>query len=110
MRELLTRPSPPTAVIAFNDRCATGALDYAARTGLRVPQDVSIMGYDDSRLARIPDVQMTTVSQDARELARAAVDLALEQLQGQPPREIVVQPRLVVRETTQRLGSARPQV
>jgi LacI family transcriptional regulator len=103
-RELLTRPTPPTAVIAFNDRCATGALDYAARTGLRIPEDLSIMGYDDSRLARIPHVQMTTVSQDARELARAAVDLALEQLKGESPREIVVQPRLVVRETTQPLG------
>ncbi len=104
MAELLSRPLPPTAVIAFNDRCATGAMAFAARTGLRVPQDLSIMGYDDSRLARIPHVQMTTVSQDARELARAAVDLALEQIQGRPPREIIVQPRLVVRETTQRLG------
>lgn len=104
MSELLSRPLPPTAVIAFNDRCATGAMAFAARTGHRVPQDLSIMGYDDSRLARIPHVQMTTVSQDAHELARAAVDLALEQIHGQPPREIVVQPRLVVRETTQRLG------
>ncbi|MFZ1284219.1 MAG: LacI family DNA-binding transcriptional regulator [Propionicimonas sp.] len=104
MSELLTRPVPPTAVIAFNDRCATGALDVAARTGLRVPANLSIMGYDDSRLARVPHVQMTTVSQDARELARAAVDLALEQIHGQAPREIIVQPRLVVRETTQRPG------
>lgn len=54
----------------------------------------------DSRLARIPHVQMTTISQDAHELARAAVDLALEQIRGEPPREIVVQPRLVARETT----------
>ena len=104
MAELLTRPVPPTAVIAFNDRCATGALDVAARTGIRVPQDLSIMGYDDSRLARIPHVQMTTVSQDARELAREAVELAIEQIHGQPAREIVVQPRLVPRQTTQRLG------
>lgn len=101
MSELLSRPLPPTAVIAFNDRCATGALNAATRTGLRVPQDLSIMGYDDSRLARIPHVQMTTVSQDAHQLARAAVELAIEQIEGQPPREIVVQPRLVVRETTQ---------
>lgn len=104
LTELLTRPKPPTAVIAFNDRCATGALDSAARTGLRVPTDISIMGYDDSRLARVPHVQMTTVSQDARELARAAVDLAIEQLEGSAPREIVVEPRLVVRETTHRLA------
>jgi len=101
MQELLSRPHPPTAVIAFNDRCATGAMAFAARTGMRVPTDLSIMGYDDSRLARIPHVQMTTVSQDAHELARAAVDLALEQLGGRPPREIIVEPRLVARQTTQ---------
>ena len=104
MSELLNHAAPPTAVIAFNDRCAAGALDVAVRTGLRVPKDLSIMGYDDSRLARSPRAQLTTISQDTRELARAAVELALEQLEDKPPREIIVQPRLVVRETTERLG------
>jgi LacI family transcriptional regulator len=100
MGELLGRPEPPTAVIAFNDRCATGVLDLAARRGLSIPARLSVMGYDDSRLARVPHVQMSTVSQDAGELAQEAVVLALEQIAGQPPREIVVTPRLVVRETT----------
>lgn len=104
MEELLSRDTPPTAVIGFNDRCAAGALDYAVRTGLRVPNDVSIMGYDDSRLSRRTHVQMTTISQDTQEQARAAVDLAIEQIHGQPPREVVVHPRLVVRETTRQLG------
>lgn len=101
MSELLTRPTPPTAVIAFNDRCAAGVLDVSLRKGVRVPEDLSIMGYDDSRLARSSRVQMTTISQDTQEQAHEAVALAIEQMQGLPPREVVVQPRLVVRETTQ---------
>ncbi len=109
MGELLTRPVRPTAVIGFNDRCSVGVLDAAVRVGLEVPDDVSIMGYDDSRLSRRTHVQMTTISQDTQEQARQAVELAIEQISGQPPREIVVQPRLVVRETTQRpAGRPKP--
>lgn len=104
MSELLNRPVRSTAVIGFNDRCAVGVLDAAVRMDLDVPKDISIMGYDDSRLSRRTHVQMTTISQDTQEQARRAVELAIEQIQGQPPREIVVQPRLVVRETTQRPG------
>lgn len=100
LTSLLSRPIRPTAVVAFNDRCATGALDVAVKAGVDIPGDLSLMGYDDSRLARLPHVQMTVVSQDAPELARAAVTLALEQVNGLPPREIVVKPRLVIRETT----------
>ena len=65
-------------MIAFNDRCATGVVDTLVHRGRRVPGDVSVVGYDDSRLAEAPHVQMTTVSQDATALAEAAVDQALE--------------------------------
>lgn len=100
MAELLARPEAPTAVCAFNDRCAAGALDYAARVGLRVPADVSVMGYDDSQLSRRTHVQLTTVSQDTASLAEQAVALAIERLDGRPAREVVVEPHLVVRGTT----------
>ncbi len=103
--DLLDRPVPPTAVIAFNDRCATGVMDMAVRRGYRVPDDLSVMGYDDSRLARIPQVQMTTVSQNAQQLGSAAVDVALEQIAGAAPRHVVVAPQLVVRESTGKFRS-----
>ena len=77
MTALLARPTPPSAVIAFNDRCATGVVDTLVHRGRRVPGDVSVVGYDDSRLAEAPHVQMTTVSQDATALAGAAVVQAL---------------------------------
>ncbi|MEV0602359.1 LacI family DNA-binding transcriptional regulator [Streptomyces sp. NPDC050315] len=100
MRYLLDRPSPPTAVIAFNDRCATGVLDVLARHGRDVPGDISVVGYDDSRLAKIPHVQMTTVSQNPEQLAKTAVAAALDLAAGRSPQEIVLTPRLVERATT----------
>lgn len=102
MEELLGRPVRPTAVIGFNDRCAAGALDYAVRAGLRVPDDMSIMGYDDSRLSRRTHVQMSTISQDTQAQAREAIALAIEQISGKSPREVIVQPQLMARETTRR--------
>jgi DNA-binding LacI/PurR family transcriptional regulator len=100
MRELLSRAAPPTAVVAFNDRCATGVLDALVRRGRRVPADISVVGYDDSRLARAAHVQMTTISQDAPQLARAAVEAALRLGAGAEPTQIVLTPRLVTRATT----------
>ena len=100
MGTLLARAIPPTAVIAFNDRCATGVVDTLVHRGHRVPGDVSVVGYDDSRLAEAPHVQMTTVSQDATALAAAAVDEAVRLAGGGAPTETVLTPRLVVRATT----------
>jgi len=100
MRELLGRALPPTAVVAFNDRCATGVLDALVRHGRRVPDDISVVGYDDSRLAKASHVRMTTISQDAPQLARAAVDGALRLGAGAEPEEVVLVPRLVVRTTS----------
>jgi DNA-binding LacI/PurR family transcriptional regulator len=95
-------PGRPTAVVASNDRSAVGLLDALARRGLRVPGVMSVVGYDDSMLARLAHVDLTTVSQDAREQAEQAVALAAERLERgrTTPREVVLTPHLVVRSTT----------
>ncbi|MGW1624897.1 LacI family DNA-binding transcriptional regulator [Streptomyces sp. NPDC002172] len=101
MRYLLDRRvPPPTAVIAFNDRTATGVLNVLAHRGRNVPGEISVVGYDDSRLAKMPHVQMTTVSQDAAGMADAAVTAALDLIKGGTPQETVLTPRLVERATT----------
>ncbi|TQM06365.1 LacI family DNA-binding transcriptional regulator [Pseudonocardia kunmingensis] len=101
-RELLAGPELPTAVFAANDRCAIGLLDVFLRAGVRVPQDVSVVGYDDGELARLAHVDLTTVSQEAPEQAGRAVAAAVERLDGgrTEPVEVVLTPRLVVRGTT----------
>jgi DNA-binding LacI/PurR family transcriptional regulator len=101
-RTLASGPDRPTAVVASNDRCAVGLMDAFARTGIDVPRDISIVGYDDSSLARLVHIDLTTVNQDAAAQARHAVAAAVERLdEGRTQRrEVVLQPRLVIRSST----------
>jgi DNA-binding LacI/PurR family transcriptional regulator len=94
--------APPTAVVAFNDRCALGVLDRLRRDGIRVPEQVSVVGYDDSPLARLGTVDLTTVSQSSQAMAEAAVAAAVERLEGTRTEhvDVVLEPHLVVRGTT----------
>jgi DNA-binding LacI/PurR family transcriptional regulator len=99
-RELLDRP--PAAVTVFNDRCATGVLDVLYRAGLDVPGDISVVGYDDSSLARLAHVDLTTVAQDTTAMTTLAVGRAIDRIDGAAVRhrEVGVPPHLVVRGTT----------
>jgi len=98
----LSDPRAPTAVTVFNDRCATGVLDVLRGAGVAVPRDMSVVGFDDSRLARLSHVDLTTIAQDATRMTELAVARAVARLDGTVvgEREQVVPPRLVVRGTT----------
>ncbi len=100
--ELSDDPRTPTAVTVFNDRCATGVLDVLRGAGVAVPGDMSVVGFDDSRLARLSHVDLTTIAQDAATMTELAVARAVARLDGTAvgEREQVVPPRLVVRGTT----------
>lgn len=101
-RALLAEAARPSAVLAFNDRCATGVLDTLLRAGVPVPDEISVVGFDDTRLARLAHIDLTTVAQDIPRLAELAVGRAIARLEGEETsdRENVVAPRLVVRGTT----------
>jgi len=94
--------SASTAVLTSNDRAALGLMDVLIRSGVRVPQDVSVVGYDDSSLAQLAHVDLTSVNQDAQQQAEGAVQAAMERVEGQraQARELVLEPRLVVRGTS----------
>ena len=100
-RALLDGPLP-TALTVFNDRCALGVLDVLRRAGRTVPGEISVVGYDDSRIARLSSVDLTSVAQDVEQLTTLAVGRALARLDSTPVdrRELVVPPRLVVRSST----------
>ena len=93
---------PPTAVIAFNDRLALGLLDQLRRMGLDVPGRLSVVGYDDSPLARLGAIDLTSVSQDPETMAEATVRLAVDRLEGSHGSiaAVVLDPHLAVRGTT----------
>ena len=101
-RSLAASAHWPTAVMASNDRLAVGLMDALLRAGVDVPGQVSVVGYDDSSLARLAHIDLTSVNQDAPAQARNAVLAAVTRLdEGRTMRtEIVLVPHLVVRGTT----------
>jgi DNA-binding LacI/PurR family transcriptional regulator len=100
--EALPPDAGVTALVAFNDRTAIGVLDRLERSGVRVPEAMSLTGFDDSPLARHARIDLTSVAQGYLDQARVAVRLALERLEDgrTERREIVVPTRLVVRGST----------
>jgi LacI family transcriptional regulator len=100
--QLLQRNPRPTAIFACNDLMAIGAIRAASQLGLRVPQDVSILGFDEIELASYTTPPLTSVSQPKEEIGQLAVALILERIQDHTllPRRKVLSPRLVIREST----------
>lgn len=101
-QELLRKRPLPTAVFAANDLCAIGALNAFEEAGLSIPTDISLIGYDNTSLAALRHVSLTSIHQPSAEMGRMAVDRLFERIdQGRTdPRHEVVSPSLVVRNTT----------
>jgi LacI family repressor for deo operon, udp, cdd, tsx, nupC, and nupG len=83
LEQLLALPQPPTAVFCHSDIMALGALSLAKRRGLKVPEDLSIIGFDNISLSEFCDPPLTTVSQPRFDIGREAMLLLLDQLSGQ---------------------------
>ena len=101
-RLLANRAAPPGALVCGNDLIALGAIDALFDHGLSVPDDVSVVGYDDIWFASSRLVQLTTVRQPRDEIGRVAVSLALERLRDSAigAREVILPHEFVVRRTT----------
>jgi LacI family transcriptional regulator len=99
---LLGLDEPPTAIFASNDNMAIGAMRAAAERGIRVPEDLSVVGFDDSELARVVTPALTTVRQPLEEMGRMAVSLLTRLIDGQSVETLRVElaTRLVVRHST----------
>lgn len=91
------RRAPFDALVAANDCMAAGAMAELTRRGLQVPRDVAVVGFDDIEDARFANPPISTVRQPWRALARAAVDVLLEQSAGQPASDRVVSAEFVAR-------------
>ncbi|MGV8927391.1 MAG: DNA-binding transcriptional regulator CytR [Ewingella sp.] len=82
LAELMSQPVPPTALFCHNDVMAIGAMYQAKKMGLHIPQDLSVVGFDDIKLSQYFDPPLTTVAQPRFQLGRQAMLLLLEQLYG----------------------------
>lgn len=101
-RALLGLPEPPTAIFAFNDAMAIGVIEAIHGAGLRVPEDISVVGFDDAGDAAVVTPHLTTVRQPLAEMGRMAVSLLLRLLDDKRVEALRVElaTRLVVRDST----------
>ncbi len=109
MARLLAGARPVDAVFCYTDELALGALRTLAEAGLRVPEDVAVVGFDDIEDGRWSVPSLTTVSPDKEQLARLALDCLADRIAepGAPGRDLVAEHRLVVRESST-TGLVRP--
>ena len=100
--QLLALPEPPTAIFCFNDNMAVGAMQTARGRGVAIPEDLSIVGFDDLEEAEIVTPALTTIRQPLAEMGRIAVSLLMRLLDNQRLEALHVElgTRLVVRDST----------
>jgi DNA-binding LacI/PurR family transcriptional regulator len=113
--QLLAHHRSFTAVVSFNDVAAIGCIRALHDAGLRVPQDVSVVGFDDIKEAAFQTPSLTTIRQPLQQMGELAVTLLLQQLRpsvAKTPPQVAVEPELIVRESTgpsrERLRKASP--
>jgi len=107
-RELLDLPEPPTAIFAANDQSAFGAMDAIRDAGLRIPDDVSVIGFDDIPAAGLTHPPLTTVRQPMVEMGRQATRMLLD-LIADPVQEVPridLPTELIIRESCRSLDTA----
>jgi DNA-binding LacI/PurR family transcriptional regulator len=101
-KALINRHVPFTALMAYNDISAIGAMRAFQEEGLRIPEDISIVGFDDISIASFAIPALTTVHQPLEEMGRIAAQTLLDRIYESEPyvEEIAVEPKLIARKTT----------
>jgi DNA-binding LacI/PurR family transcriptional regulator len=101
VQALLTSNQRPSAVFAASDISAIELMSCAAELGLRVPDDLSVVGYDDMQLAGVPMISLTTIAQPVEEFARLSVAAVVDHLTpSSKPHSVMLEPHLIVRGST----------
>jgi DNA-binding LacI/PurR family transcriptional regulator len=104
MKAMLGRAASPTAVFCANDLSALGVLEAAKQSGYRVPQDLSIIGFDDIDEAALASPPLTTIRLSPRQVGNVAAETLLERLQGRKdPKRILIEGSLIIRQSTAEL-------
>jgi DNA-binding LacI/PurR family transcriptional regulator len=104
-KQLLSLEDKPTAIFACNDLLAAGVIQAAKEANLNLPEDLSIVGFDNTVLSTTTSPMLTTVSQPIKEMGAKVVDLLLQEMEESKPHKerLLLSPELVIRQSTARL-------
>ncbi|MDD5600115.1 MAG: substrate-binding domain-containing protein [Victivallaceae bacterium] len=100
-KKLLNLKSPPTAIFASCDPLAYEAVRAVRDLGLKVPEDISVVGFDDLKFSAFIDVSLTTMAQPFRDIGKTAMRILLDKIEGKDKeiRQIILKPKLIVRKS-----------
>jgi LacI family transcriptional regulator len=93
---------PPTAIFATNDYMALGAYQAIMEEGIRVPEGIALVGFNDIEFTSMKGIELTTIGQKKYEMGALAVRTLVERIEGGkvgPPKEIILEPELIIRKT-----------
>ena len=101
---ILSGKERPTGIVCYSDYEATIVQAAVRKAGLKIPQDISITGFDDSRTAALPEYDLTTVAQAKTQIGELAFDMLLKRINGEKVESVRLRPELVTRGSTARLN------
>lgn len=106
-RQLLSFPEPPTAILTVSDTLAIGAIKHLKSVGIKVGEDIEVIGFDNASITRVYDPSVSTVSQPRYDLGTVAVDLVVEKINNfrVVNKGIILPHELILRESTRKDGS-----
>lgn len=100
IHEMLDERPLPDAIVGVHDSITISAMEEIVARGIRIPDDIAVIGFDDSYLSASPFIRLSTVAYDKREIGTLATDMLLDRIEGKPrewPEHVVLEPRLVIR-------------
>jgi DNA-binding LacI/PurR family transcriptional regulator len=94
----------PDAIFAENDILAIGILHGIKDSGLKVPDDIALIGFDDIAFSAYQEIQLSTIHQPKEEMGSTAAEILIEEIEGRPgetpPRKVILEPELIVRSSS----------
>jgi len=100
LKELLDKADRPTGIIAYSDEHAIKVMDIAAEKGLKVPEDLSVIGVDDSLFASLTAYSLTTIAPQKKNIGRCAVEMLIDLIAGKKRESLYLKPELIIRNST----------
>ncbi len=101
--KMLEEKEIPTAILAINDMAAFGIMQYLSQNGIRIPNDISIIGFDDLEISKMMNPALTTIRQPSAKTGEIAANMLFDMFANKDVKQVVLEPKLVIRASTNKI-------